>query len=221
MNLRSKLTYGNVVATLALVLAVGGGTVYAAKQLGKNSVDSKNISRGAVRASDLGKNSVASPKIKDGTINAGDIAAGVIPQIPQIEADVTATATAGPRSGINANTTTPLALSGDTSFTPGAGEVAAIAAEGRFTIATTNVANFCNPSVSLSLNGEPTRVFVDPADGETSTTLTTSLGRDADGPFGLIDPDTPMTVTAQINGDADCTADSQLDRLEVRILQIR
>ena len=98
---------------------------------------------------------------------------------------------------------------------------AAIAAEGRFTIATTNVANFCNPSVSLSLNGEPTRVFVDPTDGETSTTLTTSLGRDADGPFGLIDPDTPMTVTAQINGDADCTADSRLDRLEVRILQIR
>ncbi len=49
----------------------------------------------------------------------------------------------------------------------------------------------------------------------------TSLGRDADGPFGLINPGVPLTISAQIRGDADCTPDSQLNRLVVRIVQIR
>lgn len=218
MNLRSRLTYANVVATLALVLAVGGGTVYAAVQLGKNDVKSKNIAKGAVKKGDLGKNAVTSPKVKNGAITADDIAAGVI---PQLDADVTGSATAGAQGGINVDTTSPLPLNGTTTFTPGAGDVAALAAEGRFTIATTNPMQFCQPSVTLSLNGEPTRVFVNPDTGADSTTLVQSLGRDADGPFGLIDPGTPQTITAQLNGDADCTASSQLDRLEVRIVQIR
>ena len=54
MKLRSKLSYANVVATLALVLAIGGGTVYAALRLGKDAVRSKNIAAGAVKSSDLG-----------------------------------------------------------------------------------------------------------------------------------------------------------------------
>jgi hypothetical protein len=217
-NLRSKLTYSNVVATLALVLALGGGTVYAAIKLGKNDVKSKNIAKGAVKTSDLAKNSVKSPKIKDGTIKLGDIAAGVI---PQLDADVTGSATGGPQGAINADTETPLPLTGDTTFTPGEGTVSALAAEARFTIATANVANQCSPDVRLFLNGEPTRVFASPDTGENSTTLVSTLGRDADGPFGLIDPGTPLTVTAELGGDPDCTATSQLDRVEVKILQIR
>ena len=217
-NLRSRLTYANVVATLALVLALGGGTVYAAIKLGKNDVKSKNIAKGAVKTSDIAKNAVKSPKIKDGTIQADDIAAGVI---PQFEADVTGSSTAGPQGGINANTTAPLALTGDTTFTPGEGSVSALAAEARFSIATTNVLNQCSPNVRLFLNGEPTRTFVSPEIDQNSTTLVSVLGRDADGPFGLIDPNTPLTVTAELEGDADCTATSQLVRLEVKILQIR
>jgi hypothetical protein len=218
MNLRSKLTYANVVATLALVLAVGGGTVYAAIKLGKNDVESKNIAKGAVKTSDIAKNAVKSPTIKDGTIKAGDIAAGVI---PQLDADVTGSATAGPRGGINTNTTSPLPLSGTTTFTPNAGEVSALAAEGRFTIASPGPAQSCQPAVFLLLNGEPTRVFVDPESDGNTTTLVQSSGRDAAGPFGLINPGTPLTITAMLQGDVDCTATSQLDRLEVRILQIR
>ncbi len=218
MDLRSRLTYANVVATLALVLVIGGGTVYAAVRLGKNAVDSRNIAAGAVKKSDLGRNAVISPKVKDGTIKADDIAAGVI---PALDADVTGSATAGPQGGVNANTTSPLPLSGDTTFTPGEGNVSALAAEGRFTIATTNAAESCQPAVRLLLDGEPTRVFVNPESGENSTTLVQAPGRDAAGPFGLIDPLTPLTITAELRGDVDCTANSQLDRLEVSIVQIR
>ena len=79
--------------------------------------------------------------------------------------------------------------------------------------------NFCQPSIFLLLNGEPTRVFLSPDDVNT-TTLVTRTANDADGPFGLISPGTPLTVSAQLRGDPDCTASSKLDRVEVRIVQI-
>jgi len=218
MKLRSKLSYANVVATLALVLAIGGGTVYAALRLGKDAVRSKNIAAGAVKSSDLGKNAVTSPKVKDGTIATGDLAASVI---AKLRADVSGSATAGPTGGVNTNTTSPLPLSGTTTFTPRAGDVSAIAAEARFSIATTDPAQTCRPAVSLLLDGKPTRIFVDPEGEANSTTLVEDFGRDASGPYGLVDPGEPLTITAQLRGDDNCTADSQLDRLEVRIVQIR
>ena len=218
MNLRSRLTYANVVATMALVLALGGGTVYAAFKLGKNDVKSRHIAPGAVKTSDLGRAAVTGPKVKKGSIRASDLAASVF---KGIDIDVTGSAAAGAQGGIDTNTTSPLPLSGKTTFTPGAGEVAALAAEGRFTIATTDAAQYCQPAVFLLLNGEPTRVFVDPTSGENSTTPVTTLGRDADGPFGLINPGTKQTISAEIRGDVDCTPDSQLNSLRIRILQIR
>jgi hypothetical protein len=215
MNLRPRLTYANVAATIALFLAIGGGTVYAAFGLGKNDVHSKNIAPRAVKASDLAKNAVTSPKIKDGAVEAADIAAGVI---ANVTADVTGSATGGPRGSVNTNTTTALPLSGTTTFTPQDGQVSAIGAQAQFTVATTNAMNFCAPSVFLLLNGQPTRVFLSPDDVNT-TTLVTRAANDADGPFGLINPGTPLTVTAQLRGDPDCTAGSRLDRVEVRIVQ--
>jgi hypothetical protein len=216
MKLRSRLTYANVAATIALFLAVGGGTVYAAFGLSKNDVHSKNIAPRAVKASDLAKNAVTSPKIKDGGVQSADLAAGVI---AGITADVTGSATGGPRGSVNTNTTTPLPLTGTTTFTPQGGQVSALAAQAQFTVATTNAMNFCAPSIFLLLNGEATRVFLSP-DDVNSTTLVTRTANDADGPFGLIDPGTPLTVTAQLRGDPDCTADSRLDRVEIRIVQI-
>ena len=217
MSLRPRLTYSNVAATIALVLAVGGGTVYAAVQLGKNDVHSRNIAPKAVKTSDLAKDAVTSPKIKNGTIQAGDLAAGVL---RNDVADVTGSATGGPQGSINTNTTSPLPLSGTTTFTPQAGRVSALAAEAQFTLATTNALNLCDPAVFLLINGKPTRVFLSPEDDVNSTTPVTSLGRDADGPFGLITPGTPLTITAQLRGDVDCTGNSRLDRVEVRIVQI-
>jgi hypothetical protein len=216
MNLRSRLTYANVAATTALFLAVGGGTVYAAFNLGKNDVHSKNIAPKAVKTSDLAKNAVTSPKIKDGSVQPADLAAGVM---AGLSSDVTGSATGGPRGGVNANTTTPLTLTGTTTFTPQAGQVSALAAQAQYTVAVTNALEFCSPSVFLLLNGEPTRIFLSP-DNANSTTLVTRLANDADGPFGLISPGTPLTISAQLRGDPDCTANSTLDRVEVRIVQI-
>ena len=52
-RIRSKLTYANVMATLAVFLVLGGGA-YAAFHLPKNSVRSRNIVNGQVKTKDLG-----------------------------------------------------------------------------------------------------------------------------------------------------------------------
>lgn len=217
MKPRPRLTYANVVATLALVLAIGGGTVYAASKLGKNTVTSKAIKKGAVKSSDIAKNAVDGSKVKDGSIEEGDLAAALV---SKLRADVTGSASAGPVTGLTTNTFNPLPLTGTTTITPQAGDVVAVAGEARFSIATTNALNQCSPAIILEVNGQETRVFINPETGQSSTTLVKSDGRDAAGPYGVLDPGTPLAVTAKIRGDTDCTPATHLDRLEVRIVQL-
>ena len=217
MNLRSRLTYANVVATLALALALTGGTVYAAVQLGKDDVKSKHIAPGAVETSDLDKDAVTSPKIANGSIKSADLASAIF---DGVGVDVAGSAAAGPQGAVNTAADKPLPLTGKTSFSVGPGEVGALVAEARFTTATTNAAEFCSPAVRLLVNGGETRVFVDPTIEGNNTALETSLGRDADGPFGVINPGETLNVTALLRGDVDCTADSQLNRVVVRLVKI-
>jgi hypothetical protein len=67
-GLRERLTYANVVATLALVLAVTGGATAIALSLPKNSVKSKQIAKEAVKNSDIAKNAVTGDKVKESTL---------------------------------------------------------------------------------------------------------------------------------------------------------
>ena len=73
-KLRSGLTYANVMATIAVFLALGGGA-YAAFKLPNNSVGSKQLKADAVRSS----------KVKDGSLLAGDFKAGQLPAGPRGE----------------------------------------------------------------------------------------------------------------------------------------
>ena len=66
-KLRPGLTYGNVVATLALFLALGGGA-YAALKLPKNSVGAKQIKRNAVRSSKVKNASLLKRDFKPGEL---------------------------------------------------------------------------------------------------------------------------------------------------------
>jgi len=66
-----------VVALVALVAALCGGA-YAAG-LGKNSIGSKQLKRGAVKTKKLADGAVTSPKVADGSIETKDLAPGAIP----------------------------------------------------------------------------------------------------------------------------------------------
>lgn len=64
-QIRSKLTYANVVATLALVLVVAGGSAFAATRITKNSVGTKQLKKGAVtpvKLSKASKRTLTGPK---------------------------------------------------------------------------------------------------------------------------------------------------------------
>lgn len=74
-NARSRLTYANVISTLALFLALGGSS-YAALALPRNSVGSVQIRAKAVSASELRSRSVSSRVIRDGSISLRDLSAG-------------------------------------------------------------------------------------------------------------------------------------------------
>lgn len=79
--MRTHLSYANVMATIALFIALGGSS-YAAVQLTKDSVRSKHIKNGQVKSADLGKNVVNSAKVADGSLLRGDFAAGHLPAGP-------------------------------------------------------------------------------------------------------------------------------------------
>lgn len=66
------LTFSNVVACLALFIALGGVS-YAAVKLPKNSVGTKQIKKNAVTESKIKKNAVTGSKIKTKTIRGADL----------------------------------------------------------------------------------------------------------------------------------------------------
>jgi hypothetical protein len=76
-QLRQRLTYANVVSTLALILVVGGATAIAAKvpkhsvgphQLKSNAVTTPKIKANAVTTRKIKKNAITAVKIKDKAI---------------------------------------------------------------------------------------------------------------------------------------------------------
>ena len=71
--IRARLTYANVVATIALFLALGLGTVYAAnkingKQIKKNSVPGNRLKKNSVPGNRLKKNSVPGNRLKKNSV---------------------------------------------------------------------------------------------------------------------------------------------------------
>jgi hypothetical protein len=59
-----RLTYANVVATLALVIAVGGASAFAASKLPKNSVGTKQIKKEAITAVKIKNGAVTGAKVQ-------------------------------------------------------------------------------------------------------------------------------------------------------------
>jgi hypothetical protein len=73
-----RITYANVVSTLALFLALGGGAAFAAAQLGKESVGTRELEKNAVTAGKIKAEAVHSQDIADGAVRAGKVGEGTI-----------------------------------------------------------------------------------------------------------------------------------------------
>ena len=92
---RPRITYANVVSTIALGLAIGGGTAYAATTIGTsniryhavtgskvatNAVTASKVKNSALSGADLRDNSLTAADIRNGTLLAADFAANQLPK---------------------------------------------------------------------------------------------------------------------------------------------
>jgi hypothetical protein len=89
-RLRPWITYANVASTLALVLALGGGAVYAASQIGakqirKGAVRSRQIGNKQVRRQDIAGGAINSRKVSNDTLKGKDIQESTLGLVPQAQ----------------------------------------------------------------------------------------------------------------------------------------
>lgn len=172
-RVKHGLSYANVVATLALFLAVSGGAVYAASNLGKNSVKSSNIATNAVKSRNLAKNAVKTKdiaanavtsakvkksaitggKVRNGALTRGKFAAGTLAGL-QV-ADVQAASVPGLTTPSESGTAVP--LTGTATFTPVAGKSYELLTElkGNPVDANGPGGGACFANVTVLVNGVP------------------------------------------------------------------
>lgn len=77
-QIRKRLTYANVMSSIAVFLVLGGGAAFAATQLPKNSVGATQIQANAVQTNKLARNAVRVGKIDLEAVKAGKIAKNAI-----------------------------------------------------------------------------------------------------------------------------------------------
>jgi hypothetical protein len=205
---RRRLTYANVVATLALFLALSGGVVWAAGKIGAknlraNAVTSGKIKRNAVTSAKIRGNAVTTEKIKDGAVTPAKLAPGT---------SLLATATGGPVAA-NGATAVTVPLSGTASFTPAAGTATFLSVEVKGNDLARIGEKTCEPLVVPFVNGSEwdvaegtlrVRAFAPTADQPSGLIPVTG----GTAPLGLTSPGAPQTVSIKVFGDPQCTASS-------------
>jgi hypothetical protein len=155
--MRIRLSYANVMATLAVFIALGGGA-YAAlslpagsvnsKQIAKNAVRAKQIAKRAVRKKELARNAVRSRKIKDGRVKSFDLAEASVTSAKLADDSVSSPKLAG-----GAVTTPKLA---DESVTPpklGTVDYARVEASGSTSSGAATDLSPAGPEIELTLGG--------------------------------------------------------------------
>lgn len=90
-RIRTRLTYANVTATIALVLALGGASAFAAtkigsKQLKAGAVTAAKIHAAAVTEAKLGEGAVSAAKLRDGAVSGAKLGDGAVTG-PKLAAD--------------------------------------------------------------------------------------------------------------------------------------
>ena len=81
-QLRKRLTYANVMSSIAVFLVLGGGAALAANQLGKNSVGSRQLKKNAVTSAKIKKNAVTTAKIRNRAVTGAKINVGTLGTVP-------------------------------------------------------------------------------------------------------------------------------------------
>jgi hypothetical protein len=90
-KLRKRLTYANVMSSIAVFLVLGGATAIAAGGLGKNSVGSKQLKKNAVTAAKIKNNAITTAKIGSEAVTGDKIKESTLAAVPSATNAVNAT----------------------------------------------------------------------------------------------------------------------------------
>lgn len=211
--LRRNLTYANVIATLALFLALSGGVVWAAqkigaKQLKANSVTTGKIKKRAVTTGKLRDRAVTNAKLGESSVNFAKIAAGT---------NVIATGSGGPISVSTATFENPVSipLTGTTSFIPAVGitDLVNIEVKG-INLATADPKKRCFAFVEPMVNGQLFEfatgfLGVNSASSEDKPPSPVPLDIGS-GPIGLGQPGVSQQLSMRVSTNGECTPTSQV-----------
>jgi hypothetical protein len=127
-KIRPRLTYANVVATIALFVAVSGASAFAATQLAKNSVGSRQLKSKAVTTGKIAPGAVNGSKVAKGSLTGANInlsQLGTVPAATTATAAGNANTVGGHGATCPAKTTLIRGLCFDTSSTEAANVVQA------------------------------------------------------------------------------------------------
>jgi hypothetical protein len=209
MQNKHRLTYSNVVSTLALFLALGGGAAYAA-----DKIHSGDIAPGAVRTSDVFKRAITSGKLGVGAVRSNQIAAGAVgPANLAFPVSFVASPSGGAAPVSNEPKPYPLT---DNSWGQKSGEINVVFGAATGTIAYDGSGQgSCRVYFELNLNG------LQVGGGELGTDSTTALKVEQSlGAQPQIDPLTPITnqLTIKTTSNGACTSGSTIDSTRFRVV---
>jgi len=89
-QIRKRITYANVMSSIAVFLVLGGASAYAAKKIGSNEIKGNSITTGklkkeAVTAAKIKANSVTTGKIANGAVTGAKVSLNSLGTVPSAE----------------------------------------------------------------------------------------------------------------------------------------
>jgi hypothetical protein len=204
-----RLTYANVIATLALFLALGGGAVWAANKsvntkigTGKikpNAVTAGKIKANAITTSKIRENAVTNAKIREGSVNFAKLQAGT---------NVVATATSSPVA-VNGASAVTVSFPSPVTFTPAANVVDLMSVEARSSNLGRSGTEACRVQVLPLVNGTewagaPIVLSAFEPSAENPSGVIGSGG--ATSPIGLAAAGATQTIGAKLIGRPSCSS---------------
>ena len=76
-KIRNRLTYANVMSSIAVFLVLGGATAFAATKIGSNQLKANSVLTGKIK-----KEAVTTAKIKNNAVNGAKVNEGSLGQVP-------------------------------------------------------------------------------------------------------------------------------------------
>jgi hypothetical protein len=245
-RLRSKLTYANVISSLALFLALGGGAAYAASKihsgdiangavktskLHQRAVSSGKLALGAVRSNQIANGAVNSSQLANGAVNSAQIAKGAVGSAQIAAGSITPSDlqvplffAASPSGGSAPVPPNGLAVAyplANSTWVQKPGQLNVIFGAATATLAydgSGSGSGECVVAIEVGLKGQAEN---GESGGVLRTTSTTPVEVEGNlGGLPQIDPTEPTTrqLVANLRSDEDCTVGSTIDSTRFRIV---